>query len=83
MVSSGAPQYNRHHDEKHESCHAEAPFGTVLVLGIFLSLKVFQEFKQFRYFFLGINKNRYSGKTQKQIVEFVRENYVKRQAFQR
>lgn len=29
------------------------------------------------------NNNRYSGKTQKQIVEFVRENYVKRQAFQR
>ncbi|KAL1490433.1 hypothetical protein ABEB36_013128 [Hypothenemus hampei] len=26
---------------------------------------------------------RYSGKTQKQIVEFVRDNYVKRQAFQR
>jgi hypothetical protein len=26
---------------------------------------------------------RYSGKTQKQIVEFVRENYVKRQTFQR
>lgn len=29
------------------------------------------------------NTYRYSGKTQKQIVEFVRENYVKRQAFQR
>lgn len=26
---------------------------------------------------------RYSGKTQKQIVEFVRDNYVKRQTFQR
>lgn len=26
---------------------------------------------------------RYSGKTQKQIIEFVRENYVKRQNFQR
>lgn len=26
---------------------------------------------------------RYSGKTQKQIIEFVRENYVKRQTFQR
>lgn len=27
--------------------------------------------------------NRYSGKTQKQIIEFVRDNYVKRQTFQR
>lgn len=27
--------------------------------------------------------HRYSGKTQKQIVEFVRDNYVKRQTFQR
>jgi len=26
---------------------------------------------------------RYSGKTQKQMVEFVRENFVKRQTFQR
>ena len=27
--------------------------------------------------------NRYSGKTQKQMQEFVRENFVKRQSFQR
>lgn len=27
--------------------------------------------------------HRYSGKTQKQIIEFVRDNYVKRQTFQR
>lgn len=31
----------------------------------------------------GFISNRYSGKTQKQIVEFVRDNYVKRQTFQR
>lgn len=30
-----------------------------------------------------LHKNSYSGKTQKQIIEFVRENYVKRQTFQR
>jgi hypothetical protein len=36
--------------------------------------------KKFRIVFLLC---RYSGKTQKQIVEFVRENYVKRQTFQR
>lgn len=29
------------------------------------------------------NTYRYSGKTQKQIIEFVRDNYVKRQTFQR
>lgn len=33
--------------------------------------------------FIAFVTNRYSGKTQKQIVEFVRENYVKRTTFQR
>lgn len=31
----------------------------------------------------GFSYCRYSGKTQKQIVEYVRDNYVKRQTFQR
>jgi len=39
----------------------------------------------FIYFELSLSspKHSYSGKTQKQIIEFVRENYVKRQTFQR
>lgn len=34
-------------------------------------------------FLILVNPYRYSGRTQKQIIDFVRENYVKRQNFQR
>lgn len=83
MVSFVAQRYNRRPGEKHESYHVAAHFGKrkrkhiISITFLFFSGKLYHNFDFIRCI------HRYSGKTQKQIVEFVRENYVKRQAFQR
>lgn len=74
MVSSVAQPCRRRQEGKRESCHAAAHFGNKCH-----TLLAFRG----NYSTISCISYRYSGKTQKQIVDFVRENYVKRQAFQR
>lgn len=80
MASSVARRSKQHPDARHVFFHGAAHSGKpqipiCLFYDRYSSRKSNDKFRFSTY--------RYSGKTQKQIIEFVRDNYVKRQTFQR
>ena len=78
MVSSVVRLYRIHRDAKQESCQGAVHFGKYILICDALSFVscCFLSGSSISFY-------SYSGRTQKQIIDFVRENYVKRQNFQR
>lgn len=75
MDSSAVQQCRALRDVRPVSSHEAA------LSGMFVCTSVFSV--RLKFIFYVYTTYSYSGKTQKQIIEFVRENYVKRQNFQR